>query len=50
MEECVNCGKMTEPELCLGCGETLCTPCFNTPHGLCRECKELEDEEWEDES
>ena len=38
-DHCVNCGEMTEPELCLGCGASLCTPCFDTPHGLCRECQ-----------
>lgn len=37
MEPCVNCGKMTEPELCLECMATLCTECSDTPHGLCKD-------------
>ena len=41
METCQNCGTVTEPELCLECGETLCTPCSDTPHGLCKECLEI---------
>jgi hypothetical protein len=44
-EPCVNCGTLTEPELCLGCNAALCTPCSNTLHGLCEECREFDDVE-----
>lgn len=45
-EACENCGTLLDdPELCLECQGALCTPCSETPHGLCNECLSLEDDD-----
>ncbi len=46
MEACANCGvELEDFELCLQCHAALCTPCSETPHGLCCDCFAIATEE-----
>jgi len=50
-EECESCGEIVEggdEELCMECTASVCRICFNRYGGLCKKCKQKQEEaEWE---